>query len=138
MRRFLFISLIMAIAAVSASPLFAGGSREAGALIGPEEAFDMVQSGEAILVDVRDEAAYLEAHLAGAISIPLAQVASSVGQLERREQTVITYCSCPAEETSSAAASELIAQGFTDVLVLDGGVRTWALMGLPLRAGARP
>ncbi len=135
MRRRFIIFLLLTLAVV---PAFAGGRQEPGALIGPEEAFEMVQAGDAVLVDVRSEVAYLETHLAGAINVPLQQMQGAASQLESRGQTAITYCACPAEETSLAAASQLIAVGFTDVLVLQGGIRDWALLGLPLRSGARP
>lgn len=98
----------------------------------------MVAAGEAILVDVRSEESYLEAHLAGAINLPVQQVAGQANELASRGLTVITYCSCPAEETSSLAASELIAAGFRDVVVLRGGIQGWGAAGLPLRSGARP
>lgn len=127
--------IVIAAALILAS---CAGSPEPGALIGPEEAFEMVRKGEAILVDVRDEASYIEAHLAGAILVPVLQVASQAEQLGARERTLITYCSCPNEETSIAAANELISRGVTDVLVLEGGMREWALAGLPFRSGARP
>ncbi|MFW6313602.1 MAG: rhodanese-like domain-containing protein [Spirochaetota bacterium] len=116
----------------------ARGGKEAGALIGPEEAFRMVERGEAILVDVRDEGSYLDAHLAGAMLVPLPGIGESASRLASQGRTIITYCSCPAEETSSAAAAELIARGMDDVRVLRGGIRGWAVAGLPLKSGARP
>lgn len=137
MRRIVMLLLLLSTLMVP-TLLFAGGGQEPGALIGPEEAFEMVQAGEAVLLDIRSEQAYIEGHLAGAISVPLQQVAANADQIAGLGQTVITYCSCPAEETSLAAASELIRTGFTDVLVLDGGIRSWALLGLPLRSGPRP
>lgn len=130
--------LVAALLFAVSSLAFAGGGKEAGALIGPEDAFRMVERGEAILVDVRDEGSYLDAHLAGAILVPLAEVGQSAPQLASQGRTIITYCSCPAEETSVAAASQLIAQGVDDVLVLRGGIRGWAGAGLPLKSGARP
>lgn len=134
-RRPALIVILALIVPVLAS---CSGGREPGSLIEPEEAFEMVQSGEAVLVDVRDEASYMEAHLAGALLVPIMQVAGSADRLAAQERTLITYCSCPSEETSAAAAGELIARGVDDVLVLKGGVRAWALAGLPLRSGARP
>jgi rhodanese-related sulfurtransferase len=98
----------------------------------------MWQDGEAVLVDVRSEAAYVDIHLAGAISVPLPTVGQSAGNLQEQGGTIILYCSCPAEETSIAAADELISRGLTDVLVLEGGIRDWAMAGLPLRSGGRP
>jgi rhodanese-related sulfurtransferase len=134
-RRTALIVIIAFVALVSAC---AGGQREPGALIGPDEAFEMVQGGEAVLVDVRSEAAYVEGHLQSALSVPLQTVGRRAEWLDERERTIIFYCSCPAEETSLAAAAELIDRDVTDVLVLEGGIREWALAGLPMRAGARP
>ena len=132
-------ALFTATLVLAVSPLaLAGGGKEAGALIGPEDAFTMVERGEAILVDVRDEGSYLDAHLAGAILVPLPEVGESASRLAAQDRTIILYCSCPAEETSSAAASELIARGVDDVLVLRGGIRGWAVAGLPLKSGSRP
>ncbi len=134
-RRTVFIATIALIALAG---VFAGGQREPGALIGPQEAFEMVQAGEGVLVDVRSEAAYVEGHLQSALSVPLQSVGQRAEWLDDRGRTIILYCSCPAEETSLAAAAELIDRNVTDVLVLEGGIREWALAGLPLRAGARP
>ncbi|MFW5738545.1 MAG: rhodanese-like domain-containing protein [Spirochaetota bacterium] len=114
------------------------GTREPGALIDPQDAYELVQNGEATLVDVRGEEAYAQAHLAGAVLVPLMQVGGNADRLAARERTIITYCSCPNEETSIAAADQLIAAGFDDVLVLRGGIRGWAAEGLPLRSGTRP
>ena len=130
-----FALMFFVAAAYSA---FAGGGREAGEMITPEDAYKMANAGEAILVDVRDEASYVEAHIAGAVSVPLGQVAGRSGEFAQAGRTVITYCSCPAEETSIAAAGNLIAAGYSDVLVLKGGIQAWSAAGLPLRRGPRP
>jgi len=133
-RTVLTVVLVFLLAGTAA----AGGSREAGDLIGPEEAFEMVQAGEAILVDVRDEASYAEVHIAGAILVPYGTVAAAADDLASRGRTIITYCACPAEESSAAAAAELITRGMDDVLVLKGGIREWAVAGYPLKSGSRP
>jgi rhodanese-related sulfurtransferase len=114
------------------------GAREPGSLIGPQEAYELVQAGEAVLIDVRDEASYVDAHLSGALLVPPAQTGAAAERLAARERTLIIYCNCPQEVTSIAVANDLIARGVDDVLVLEGGIRAWALEGLPLRAGARP
>ena len=127
------VLLVLAVALAACS-----GTREPGALIDPQEAYELVQSGEATLVDVRTDEAYEQAHLAGAVLVPLMQVGANADRLAARERTIITYCSCPNEETSIAAADQLIAAGLDDVLVLRGGIRGWAAEGLPLRPGTRP
>ena len=130
--------LALAILVLAAQAAAAGGGREAGDRITPRAAQTLVESGDAVLVDVRDEASYVDAHIAGAIHVPLADVAAKASELARGGLTVVTYCSCPAEETSLAAAGYLIAAGYTNVLVLEGGIRAWSDAGLPLRRGPRP
>ena len=129
-------ALLIILAAAGALASCAGGAQ--GAMIGPQEAFELVQRGDALLVDVRNEASYYEAHLAGAVLVPLAEVASRAQWLESQNRTIIFYCSCPAEETSTAAAATLISLGGADVRVLKGGIRDWSVAGLPLKSGARP
>ncbi len=130
-----FVLILIVAAAQSA---VAGGGREAGDMVSPLDAYKMVNAGEAVLVDVRDEGSYVEAHIAGAIFVPPAEITARSAEFVQDGRTVITYCSCPAEETSIAAASNLIAAGYSNVLVLKGGIRAWSEADLPLRRGPRP
>lgn len=52
-----------------------------------------VDSGAAILVDVRSADAYAEGHAAGAVSIPLINFENNIGSLSlEKSQWIITYC----------------------------------------------
>ena len=51
-------------------------------------AFD---SRKAVFVDVRDTSAYAEAHIPGALSIPLAELETRLAELDPN-QWIITYC----------------------------------------------
>ena len=130
--------LTVCILAALAIPASARGSGEAGGRISISEASRLVEAGDAVFVDVRDEASYVTSHITGAIHIPYGEIRSRVSELTADGRTVIAYCSCPAEETSLAAASDLVAAGFTNVRVLDGGIAAWAEAGLPLKQGPRP
>ena len=58
-----------------------------------EEALAAIQSGDAVVVDVRSVEAYQASHVAGAISIPLAEIeANPTGLSLDKEQWIITYC----------------------------------------------
>lgn len=58
-----------------------------------EEARAALDSGAAVIVDVRSAEAYQASHVAGAVSIPLAEVeANPTGLALDREQWIITYC----------------------------------------------
>ena len=51
-----------------------------------------VAAGKAIIVDVRDAAAYNASHIAGALSIPLDGVAVKADELKKDGKAVIAYC----------------------------------------------
>ena len=59
--------------------------------ISSEEARQAVAKGEAVLVDVRDKAAYASGHAKGAVSLPLSDLPSRAGELPK-DKLVITYC----------------------------------------------
>lgn len=58
-----------------------------------EEAKAALDTGEAIVVDVRDAESYQAKHIKGAISIPLADIESDPTGLKLdKDQWIITYC----------------------------------------------
>jgi len=58
-----------------------------------EEAQSALESGEAIIVDVRSTESYAADHAAGAISIPLAEFENNITNLPLdKDQWIITYC----------------------------------------------
>ena len=58
-----------------------------------EEALTAIQSGEAVVVDVRSAEAYAASHIAGAISVPLDEIESNPAGLDLdKDQWIITYC----------------------------------------------
>jgi phage shock protein E len=58
-----------------------------------EEALTAIQSGEAVVVDVRSPEAYAASHIAGAISVPLDEIESNPAGLDLdKDQWIITYC----------------------------------------------
>lgn len=58
-----------------------------------EETLAAIQSGKAVVVDVRSAEAYAASHIAGAISIPLSEIETNPTGLELdKDQWIITYC----------------------------------------------
>lgn len=58
-----------------------------------ELALTALQSGAAVIVDVRSPQAYEAKHIAGAISIPLGEIETNLEGLKlEKDQWIITYC----------------------------------------------
>jgi len=56
-----------------------------------EEANAIRESGSGVIVDVRDDGSYKLGHIAGALHIPLDQLAQRLGELPR-DKPIVTYC----------------------------------------------
>jgi 3-mercaptopyruvate sulfurtransferase SseA len=58
-----------------------------------EEAKAALETGAAIIVDVRDADAYAASHISGAVSIPLDEIENDPAAVGlNKEQWIITYC----------------------------------------------
>jgi 3-mercaptopyruvate sulfurtransferase SseA len=58
-----------------------------------EEAKLAFDNGEAIIVDVRSAESFAAGHVAGSISIPLAEFENNIENLSlKKDQWIITYC----------------------------------------------
>jgi len=58
-----------------------------------EDARAAIESGDAIVVDVRSDAAYAVSHIPGAINIPLGEIESNPTGLNLdKDRWIITYC----------------------------------------------
>jgi len=98
--------------------------------VGPEEGRALVDGG-AVLLDVREVDEWQAGHAAGAVFIPLGEVAARANELRANEPTADRriVAICRAGGRSERATRFLRAQGF-DVVNLAGGMRAWAAAGL--------
>jgi hypothetical protein len=55
------------------------------------EASARAQSGEVVIVDVRDAGSFAESHIEGAVNIPLGEIGARAGELPR-DKLIVTYC----------------------------------------------
>lgn len=96
-----------------------------------QQATDLMNRADAVLIDVRDAAAYALGHILGARSIPMANLAGQLAQLEMyKTKPVILVCAIG--QTSMSAAALLRKQGFSQVNNLTGGMNAWRTAGLPV------
>jgi rhodanese-related sulfurtransferase len=96
--------------------------------LSPERVADMVASGEAQLVDVRQDFEWEAGRIPGAVHIPLDSLPARAGELDR-ERPVIFGCRTGAR--SSMATEAFRASGF-DAFNLSGGMDAWVENGLDI------
>ena len=92
--------------------------------ISQEEAWDMMNTREVVILDVREQNEFDAGHIAGAVLLPVgsitAETASAV--IPNLDSVVLVYCrSGNRSKTASQALAEL---GYTEVYEF-GGINTW-------------
>jgi rhodanese-related sulfurtransferase len=95
-----------------------------------------VSRGEAMVIDVRPEEEYQAGHIAGAISVPLAELERRLSELPKRRE-IAAYCRGPYCVLAVEAVRRLRARGF-QARRLEAGVADWRARGLPVLAGTSP
>jgi rhodanese-related sulfurtransferase len=93
-----------------------------------------LKRGEVTVLDVRPADEYEAGHIAGARSIPLAELEAKLKQLPKRE-TIVAYCRGPYCVLTDEAVRLLSKRGYK-VLRLEDGFPDWQMMGLPVASGA--
>ena len=96
-----------------------------------ETILDKDETGQFLLLDVRQPEEYKVGHIPGAVLIPLGELEARQGELDRNKK-IITYCH--SGRRSMAAAIVLCGLGFKGVQHLDGGILKWpyeTVTGIP-------
>jgi rhodanese-related sulfurtransferase len=93
------------------------------------------QAGREIaIIDAREEAVFHERHLLMASCVPLSRLELiAPGLLPRRSAPIVV--TDDGEGLAERAAARLAEGGYTDVSVLEGGVKAWEAAGLPIYSG---
>lgn len=91
----------------------------------PQTLAERIERGDRpIILDVREQWEYDRAHLSGSILIPLVELQSKVGSLDRNAEYVVL---CHHGMRSDLAASWLADRGFSRMSNLTGGIDAWSL-----------
>lgn len=90
--------------------------------------------GEVTIIDVRDADQFVQSHIPGALQIPLARIEGEIAYLPKGKP-IVTYCTCPAEESSGLAVEILRNAGVGGAAALHGGLAAWRKAGYPVESG---
>ena len=105
------------------------GSRDVVEEVSADELAVRLAKGQAVVVDVRSRLEYESGHIAGAQSIPIEDLGSSLDALPRSRE-IIAYCRGPYCVYADDAVRLLHAKGFR-ARRLDTGYPEWERAGLP-------
>lgn len=83
------------------------------------------------VINLLDEQLYTDCHIKGSVNVPLDQLTSFVSSLEK-DSEIVVYCSNYMCGSSHLAYEELVASGFTNVWVYEGGMAQWYQLGYPV------
>src|SRR5918995_563430 len=94
--------------------------------VDPKDVFELQQNGNgAVIVDVREQHEFEEAHVPGAVHVPRGHLESRIeGAVSDRSKRVILYC---ASGSRSALAAHTLQEqlGYQDVASMRGGITLW-------------
>ncbi|MFV1923044.1 MAG: rhodanese-like domain-containing protein [Methylotenera sp.] len=99
------------------------------ATVSANQAADMLNKKQAIIVDVREQDERNEEYIEGTLFIPLAQLESRLDELAAYKNRPIIV-QCRSGRRSNIAGANLLKAGFKQVLNLEGGILAWNKQGL--------
>lgn len=100
-----------------------------------EKAKALHDSGTAVFMDAREEEAYNDGHIPGAMNVPydkLPKYYETITSTIANDQIIICYCWGPTCDFSDNLASELAMMGYKNVVVFKGGWDAWQEAGYPI------
>jgi rhodanese-related sulfurtransferase len=97
--------------------------------LSPQQAQELITSGECDVVDVREPREWSRGHVPGARSVSFDRIRQSPKSALPRDGVIFV---CAAGVRSQAAAKFAEELGLSNVYNLSGGTRSWVNAGLPL------
>ncbi len=86
---------------------------------------------DAVVLDVREPMEFVRGHVPGALPMPMSQLSSRLGELDRSRRTFVI---CATGNRSGAMTDLLRSRGF-DAWNVAGGTAAWVRSGRPLDQG---
>ena len=109
------------------------GDRDGVDLVDRQELADRLRRREVLVLDVRPRAEFVAGHIAGARSVPIAELRRHLRALPS-DFDVVAYCRGPYCVYADDAVRELNRRGFRARRLIDG-FPEWKRAGLPVAAG---
>jgi rhodanese-related sulfurtransferase len=122
---------LIGIVVVSGGALLWPVLTQRGKKASAQEVVQLINRAKTTILDVRDGAEYATGHLPDAKNIPLAELGTRIGELDKMKNRTIVVV-CQKGNRAFGAAKVLERAGFEQVVVLEGGQAAWQTAGMPL------
>ena len=99
--------------------------------IGVAEATRMLNSDEALFLDVRENNEYKDGHVVDSVHIPLSSFKKRIIELDKYKDRHVIVC-CRTGARSGGACAQLKKRGFENLANLSGGILAWQSANLTL------
>ncbi|MFO8140680.1 MAG: rhodanese-like domain-containing protein [Marinobacter sp.] len=119
----LFVAFLIAILLLE--------SRRGGAKISAQGAVSLINKDEAVVVDIRDRKEFGEGRITGSVNIPLSSIKTRANELSKFKDKQIIVADKMGQH-SAMAVKQLNAEGYANVVRLNGGIADWKASNLPL------
>jgi rhodanese-related sulfurtransferase len=98
--------------------------------ISPQDAAAKLESGEAVVVDVRDKDEWDEGHIPGATHMSRGTIELDIEE-KVPDPNAMIICHCGGGGRSALATENLQKMGYKNVRSMAGGFKAWKAAGLP-------
>ena len=98
--------------------------------VSPQDAAAKLNSGEAVIVDVRDQAEWDGGHIPGANHMSRSTIELDIEE-KVPDPNAMIICHCGGGGRSALAAESLKKMGYKNVRSMAGGLKAWKAAGLP-------
>lgn len=110
-------------------PNFRGVS--GGQKVTPSAATLLINRRKAAVVDVRSLDSFREGHLARSKNLPTQDFPAGLADLKLDKENPVVLV-CDSGTRAAGLVGKFKKEGFTEVVVLEGGIKAWTAAGLPL------
>lgn len=99
--------------------------------ISPVLMVSKLNSGNPIIVDVRDGSAFAKGHISDAINIPVGEIEAKIKKIElyKKDDVIVV---CHTGMSSATACGNLAKLGFENIFLMTGGMQSWEENKLPV------
>ena len=99
--------------------------------ISPQDAATKLETGDAVIIDVREKDEWDEEHIPGAVHMSRGTIELDVEE-KVPDTNAMIICHCGGGGRSALAAESLQKMGYENVRSMAGGFKAWRAAGLPV------